>query len=205
VTKGRLEAFSDGVLAIAITLLVLDLHVPEPSAGASLAHRLGEQWPSYAAYVVSFLTIGIVWVNHSAMLGRLVNLDHSVLFLNLLLLMTVAALPFTTALMAAYLTADSGENLAAVIYGGSYLLMGSMFFLMQRYILRSRENLVHERLTPELRERVLRRNAVGLAPYALATLVGIVAPLVTLAICAAVAIFYALPGTTADRTTLRGG
>src|SRR5947208_9776517 len=94
-SKGRIEAFSDGVIAIAITLLVLDIRVPEPGAGASLAHRLAQQWPSYAAYVVSFLTIGIIWINHSAMLRRLASVDHSVLFLNLMLLLTIGVLPFT--------------------------------------------------------------------------------------------------------------
>jgi uncharacterized membrane protein len=186
------------VIAIAITLLVLDIHVPDPAGGGSLAHRLGEQWPSYAAYVVSFLTIGIIWINHNAMLARLVDVDHSVLFLNLLLLMAIAVLPFTTALMAAYLRADNGENLAAVIYGGSFLLMAVMFLVLQRHILRARVDLLHERMTPDVRATVLRRNTVGLLPYLVATLAGIVAPGATLAICGAVAIFYALPGTTSD-------
>ena len=66
----RLEAFSDGVFAIAITLLVLDIHVPDPTATASLAAALGDQWPSYVAYAVSFLTIGIIWINHHAMIRR---------------------------------------------------------------------------------------------------------------------------------------
>jgi uncharacterized membrane protein len=198
VSKARVEAFSDGVIAIAITLLVLDLHVPEPGADPSLAHRLAVQWPSYAAYVVSFLTIGIIWINHTAMLRRVQSVDHSILFLNLLLLMTVALLPFTTALMAAYLKASDGGNLAAVIYGGSFLLMALAFFAMQRHLLRARVHLLHEHLTPELRHAVLRRNATGLLPYAFATIGGVLSPYLTLAVCGAVAVFYALPTTTAD-------
>jgi uncharacterized membrane protein len=69
--KGRLEAFSDGVIAVAITVLALDLPIPEPKGGASLAHELVVRWPSFAAFAVSFLTIGIVWINHHAMLARL--------------------------------------------------------------------------------------------------------------------------------------
>jgi len=197
-TKARVEAFSDGVIAIAITLLVLDIHVPEPGSAASLAHELAKQWPSYAAYVVSFLTIGIIWINHTAMLRRLNTVDHSIMFLNLLLLMSIAVLPFTTALMAAYLKASGGENLAAAIYGGSLLVMGLAFFTMNRHLLQARVGLLRDHLTPELRRAVLRRNAAGLVPYALATLCAIVSPYLTLAICGAVAVFYALPATTGD-------
>ena len=197
-TKSRVEAFSDGVIAIAITLLVLDIHVPEPGGEASLGHRLAEQWPSYAAYVVSFLTIGIIWINHSAMLRRIKGVDHSILFLNLLLLMTVAALPFSTALMAAYLKTSSGEKLAAAIYGGSFLLMALAFFTLQQHLMRRRTSLLEEHLTPDLRRAVIRRNAAGLIPYAVATAAAVITPYLTLAICGAVAVFYALPGTTGD-------
>jgi len=196
--KPRVEAFSDGVIAIAITLLVLDLHVPEPGSGTSLAHELAKQWPSYAAYVVSFLTIGIIWINHTAMLRRLNRVDHSILFLNLMLLMTIAVLPFTTALMAAYLKATDGENLAAAIYSGSLLLMSLAFFVMHRHLLLARVHFLHEHLTPEVRSAVLRRNARGLLPYAFATAVAALSPYLTLAICGAVAVFYALPATTGD-------
>jgi uncharacterized membrane protein len=196
--KGRLEAFSDGVIAIAVTLLVLDIHVPEPAPGASLADRLGHQWPSYAAYVVSFLTIGIIWINHTAMLRRLASVDHAVMFLNLLLLMTISVLPFTTALLAAYLKAEDGARLAALIYGGSFLLMGVTFFAMQRQLMSVRTHLLEEHVTPEVRSAVLRRNARGVLPYLLATVGALLTPYLTLAICAAVAAFYALPATTRD-------
>ena len=197
-SKTRIEAFSDAVIAVAITLLALDLHVPDPAGPGSLAHRLGEQWPNYAAYVVSFLTIGIIWINHHAMLQRLVSVDHAILVLNLLLLLTIGVLPFSTALMAEYLDASHGQNLAAVIYGGSFLLMSLAFFAMQRHLLLSKQHLLKYHLTPEVRQAVLRRNAIGLLPYAVATVGGIVSPFLTLAICAGVALFYALPRTTFD-------
>jgi uncharacterized membrane protein len=197
-SKARIEAFSDAVIAVAITLLALDLHVPDPAAPGSLAHKLGEQWPNYAAYVVSFLTIGVIWINHHAMLQRLLSVDHAILVLNLLLLLTIGVLPFSTALMAEYLNASHGENLAAVIYGGSYLLMSLAFFAMQQHLLRAKSHLLQDHLTPEVRQAVLRRNAIGLLPYAVATVGGIVSPFLTLGICAAVAAFYALPRTTFD-------
>lgn len=199
--KARIEAFSDGVIAVAITLLALDLHVPDPAGTGSLAQHLGDQWPSYAAYVVSFLTIGIIWINHHAMLRRLVSVDHAIMVLNMVLLVAIGVLPFSTALMAQYLRAAYGQNLAAVVYGGSYLLMSVAFLAMQVHVLVSKQHLLQEHLTADLRRAVLRRNAVGVAPYALATLGGLLNPYITLSICAILALFFALPSTTSDTPT----
>ena len=196
--KARVEAFSDGVIAVAITLLALDLRVPDPARSGSLADHLGQQWPNYVAYVVSFLTIGIIWINHHAMLRRLISVDHTILLFNLLLLLTIGVLPFSTALMAEYLKAAHGQNLAAAVYGGSFLAMSLAFLAMQRHMLIAKQHLLHQRLTPEVRRSVLRRNAIGVAPYLLATLGAILTPYLTLAICAALAAFYALPSTTSD-------
>jgi len=197
-SKARTEAFSDGVIAVAITLLALDLKVPDPHGPGSLAHHLAQQWPNYAAYVVSFITIGIIWINHHAMLRRMRAVDHGFLILNLVLLMAIVVLPFTTALLAEYMKASHGQNLAAAIYAGSLLLMSIAFFSLQQYVLRRRTGLLDERLTPEIRRTVLRRNVAGLPPYAVATLAAIVSPYVTLAICGAIAAFYAAPHTTSD-------
>src|SRR4030088_2153204 len=150
-SKARIEAVSAAVMALAFTLLALDLHVPDPAAAGSLAHKLGEQWPNYAAYVVSFLTIGIIWINHHALLQRLVRVDHAILVLNLLLLLTIGVLPFSTALMARYLDAAHGANFAAVVYGGSFLLMSLAFFAMQGYVLLAKQHLLQDHLTPEVR------------------------------------------------------
>lgn len=193
-SKGRLEAFSDGVIAVAITLLALDLRVPDPGGAGSLADRLGHQWPSYVAYAVSFATIGIIWINHHVMLARLVRVDHAVLALNLVLLMTIVVLPFTTALMARYLTVSHGENLAAAIWAGSFLVMSVTFFGMQRHLLVFKRHLLQASLSPTERRSVLRRNAIGLGPYALAAAAAAISPYVTLGLCAAIAVFYALPG-----------
>jgi len=193
----RLEAFSDGVFAIAITLLVLEIHVPEPGSGESLRHELLAQWPSYAAFVVSFLTIGIIWINHHAMVRRLRQADHSILVWNLLLLMTVSALPFTTALMAAYLKESDGESLAAAVYSGSFLLMGVVFAGMNRHILFGRPSFLEEGLDEPTRRLTLKRAVAGLIPYAIATAIAPLSPYLTLAICAGVAAFYASPAASA--------
>jgi uncharacterized membrane protein len=197
----RLEAFSDGVLAIAITLLVLYIRVPPPRAGVSLAHQLAAQWPSYAAYLTSFLTIGIIWINHHAMISRLGTVDHAILTLNLLLLLTIAVLPFTTALMAEYVKQAHGQHLAAAIYSGSLLLMSVVFAATNRHILFAKAKLHRIELSESERRSILNRGVAGLAPYAIATALAAVSAYATLAICGAVAIFYALPRTTADRTS----
>src|SRR6202012_1460457 len=192
VSPNRLEAFSDGVFAIAITLLVLDLHIPAPGSG-ELGRELLAQWPSYAAYVISFMTIGIIWINHHAAFSRLRSVDHSILIWNLLLLLAVGILPFTTSLMATYLKEDSGESLAAAIYGASFLLMGLVFVLANRQILFRRPQLLRESIAPEEARNILKFAALGQIPYVLAVVLAFVSPYITLGICGACAIYYALP------------
>jgi uncharacterized membrane protein len=189
----RLESFSDGVIAVAITLLILDIKVPAQGTHETLLHALLADWPHYAAYVVSFLTIGIIWINHHAMIGRLGQADHSILILNLLLLMSIVALPFTTELMAAYLRSSSGESLAAGIYSGSLLAMSLIFAALNRHILLERAHMLRTELPIEERRRVLSRSITGLVPYLLATILAVISPYATLAICAAMVVFYALP------------
>ena len=194
-STNRLEAFSDGVIAIAITLLVLDIKVPDPDSTGSLAHALGELWPNYAAYVVSFLTIGIIWINHHALVRRLREADHSVLMLNLFLLLTIGLLPFTPALLAAYI-GERGDHLAAAVYGGSLLMMAFGFLMLQRRILFSGSHLLHEHITEEDRMTIWRRNRAGVLPYAAAVAVALISAYATLILCAAIAGFYARPATT---------
>jgi TMEM175 potassium channel family protein len=199
VSPNRLEAFSDGVFAIAITLLVLDIHVPAPESTASLADALGEQWPSYVAYVVSFLTIGIIWINHHAMIRRLRAVDHGIMVWNLLVLLAVGVLPFTTALMAAYLREGQGSELAAAIYGGSFLFMSLIFAATNRHVL-SKARLLREDVDAEQRRTIRARGVAGLVPYLVATALAPVSSYLTLGICAAVGAFYALPFASASES-----
>src|SRR5512140_3700214 len=112
--KGRAEAFSDGVLAVAITLLALDLHVDVTGHG-SVAHQLRERWPTFAAYVVSFFVIGVIWVNHHALFALIDRVDRVLLFENLLLLMFVTTLPFTTSTLADFVRAGGADARWAVL------------------------------------------------------------------------------------------
>jgi uncharacterized membrane protein len=200
-STNRLEAFSDGVIAVAITLLVLDIKVPDPATNAShLGHALLRQWPIYAAYVTSFVTIGIIWINHHAMISRLRQADRAILSLNLLLLLSIGVLPFATSLMAAYLKQSQGQHLAAAIYSASLLAMSILFALLNRHILLSKPHFISAALPLKRRKQILGRSVTGLAPYALATALAPVSPYITLAICGAVAAYYALPVASGGRS-----
>jgi uncharacterized membrane protein len=204
VTTGRLEAFSDGVIAVAITLLVLNIGVPSlaETKRYGLAGALLRDWPVYAAYVTSFITIGIIWINHHVMIRRLREPDHAILFLNLLLLMSIAVLPFAASLMAAYLKESEGQHLAAAIYSGAFLVMAVFFAALNRHILLVKPHRLRESLSLQRRRQILFRSVTGLIPYAIATALAAVSPYVTLAICAGLGVFYAFPiasgGTSAE-------
>jgi TMEM175 potassium channel family protein len=193
VSTNRLESFSDGVLAVAITLLVLNIAVPDPGTTGTLGHKLLVQWPLYAAYATSFLTIGIIWINHHAMIGRLREADHVILMLNLILLLTIGVIPFATALFARYLRQDHGQNLAAAVYAGVFLAMAVAFATLNRHILFRKANLLKSELPPAVRRRILTRSASGLIPYVVAMALAAVSAYLTLAVTAALAIYYALP------------
>jgi TMEM175 potassium channel family protein len=192
VTTNRLESFSDGVLAVAITLLVLNIQVPTPGQG-SLGHELARQWPEYAAYATSFLTIGIIWVNHHAMISRLRVTDHAILMLNLVLLLTIGLIPFATALLATYLREGHGQNLAAGIYGGAFLAMAIAFATLNWHILFPKAHLLAPELPEERRRRILMRSVSGVGPYVIATALAVFSPYPTLVISFALAAYYALP------------
>jgi uncharacterized membrane protein len=127
------------------------------------------------------------------MVRRLQAVDYGILTWNLLVLLSVGILPFTTALMAAYLKEGQGDHLAAAVYAGSFLLMSLAFAAMNRHILFRKTHLLAFDRDEERRRQILRRGITGLVPYAVATALAAVSPVATLAICAAIAIFYALP------------
>src|SRR5271169_6214336 len=126
--RSRLEAFSDGVFAVAITLLALNLTVAGPTGQGWLLDQLTAKWPAFAGYLISFLTIGIIWVNHHALVRQITQVDRILLFVNLLLLVFVVLIPFGTATAADYLPHNTGSaRLAMVLYGGIFLGMSAGF------------------------------------------------------------------------------
>ena len=189
---GRVEAFSDGVMAVAITLLVLDLRVPEPEPGRSLARGLLELWPNALAYVISFIAIGIMWLSHHTMFHRLARVDHSVLVLNLVLLLCIVVLPFTTSVLSSYLDVSGQGVLAAVLYAGSFLVTSSLFFALQYHLLKRRPHLLREAPDPVQTRSILRRGLVSIPVYVLAAAAALVSPYLTLGICMALGLFYLL-------------
>ena len=189
----RLEAFSDGVLAVAITLLVLNIHVPDPDTTDNLLHALLTQWPAYVAYVTSFITIGIIWINHHVMISRLRQADHAILTLNLMLLLSIGVLPFSTDLAASYLKHGSGQHLAVAVFSGSFLVMSIFFALLNRHILLRKGHFLDPPLSDVQRRAILTRSLAGLVPYVIATALAPVSAYLSVFICAAIAVYYALP------------
>ena len=192
-TTARLETFSDGVIAIAITLLVLELKVPHVAEGQSLANALANQWPSYAAYVVSFLTIGIMWVNHHHMFTMIERTDHTFLMLNVIWLMTIAIVPWPTALVADQLREADGRMIAALVYGGMMVAIAIMFNVVWHYAARD-NRLLDPKADRQAVERINRSYALGPASYLVAALLAFIEPLASLIAYAAMALFWSLPG-----------
>jgi uncharacterized membrane protein len=183
----RLEAFSDGVLAIVITLLVLGIEVPH-SAGA-LGPALLALWPSYLAYGVSFLLIGAIWVNHHAMFRHIARADGTLLVLNLLHLMVVAFMPFSTAVLAQAFLTGTDEPIAAAFYGAVLAVGGVFVNVMWRYAAHG-----HRLLEPGITEAKIssinRRFLTGPVIYVIATIVGLAVPWLALVLYVRLIAFY---------------
>jgi uncharacterized membrane protein len=198
VTSSRLEAFSDGVFAIAITLLVLEFGVD------TATHDLGSQllhiWPSYLAYVTSFLTIGVIWVNHHALFDFVGRVDRGLLFLNSLLLMVVAFTPFPTRLIAEFLREGDNEETAALAYGITFVIMAVVFQLLWRYMATGRR-LIRSEVSQDVLDDITRTFNPGIPIYAGATLVALASPVASIALYLAIALFYALPPSLYRRKT----
>jgi TMEM175 potassium channel family protein len=195
--SGRLEAFSDGVFAVAITLLALNLAVPGPGHGP-LAGQLAGHWPSFAAYVVSFLTIGIIWVNHHALFKDFAKIDRTVLFLNLLMLFFVVAIPFATATIAAYLSRGGADaSLAAAVYQGVFEGMALSFGVL--FWWSTRHDHLKIALTPAAAHSAIIRFGTGNAGYLAAIGIAFVNAPASLLVSGLVAAYYVF-GHTPART-----
>jgi uncharacterized membrane protein len=189
-STGRLEAFSDGVFAIAITLLVLDIAVPA-TAENHLLRSFIDEWPSYVAYVVSFSTIGAMWLGHNAVTEYLDHADATFVRLNLLLLLFVSFLPFPTRLFAEFIERDSPERVAVTIYGISLLLTATLLMTLWRYALRTK--LVRPDADDEEIQLLTQRLTPGLAGYLILIVAGLFVPIAAVIGYFAIAIFYIIP------------
>jgi uncharacterized membrane protein len=188
VGKTRLEAFSDGVLAVAITLLVLDLHVDAAGDG-SLGAQLRHEWPSFAAYLLSFSIIGVIWVNHHALFALAARVDRALLFYNLLLLMWVTTIPFTTSTLASFLrSGGSDTRWAVVLYGISMEGMAISFTLILAYLLR--HQLVVRPVSRAEGRAAVRRFGLGTLVYPAVMLIGLIWPIVMLVVYGGLTVYY---------------
>jgi TMEM175 potassium channel family protein len=184
-STGRFEAFSDGVFAIAATLLVLSFSVaPDAELGNQLLHL----WPSYLAYVTSFITIGIIWMNHHHTVSLLGRADRTLLFLNNLLLLTVAFLPFPTKLVGDELR-HGGKEAAALAYTATLVVMALLHQAWWRYA-RDNRRLVADEVPDSALQAVDRAYVVGVPMYATTFVVAFFSPLAAVIITFAIAAFY---------------
>jgi len=186
----RLEAFSDGVFAIAITLLVIEL--PKLDVHGNIAQQLLDSWPSFFAYAISFLLIGLVWANHHSMFIHVKRVDRQLLFLNTLLLASVAILPYPTALLADGLSESSNLPTVTFLYGIVLSVGGIFFNLVWQYITR-RSGIIDPKLPQSFIRRSRRTFTAGPIVYLAAALVSLAYPVVGLVSYAALIIFFWLP------------
>jgi len=189
VNTSRLEAFSDGVFAVAITLLVLQFTVPEVASGKLLANLLG-QWPQLVTYVASFLTVGVVWVNHHTIFRNLRAADRTIQFINLVLLLTVVLVPYPTALLGRYLNSGLDGSVAAAFYAVVITVMAISFQSLAAWAL-THPNLLRPEIQGARVGTVLPRFALGLVIYAVSIGLAFVSTWLVVALYAFNAIYYA--------------
>jgi uncharacterized membrane protein len=188
VNKGRFEAFSDGVIAVAITLLALNLLVPGPGHGPLLS-QLGDRWPAFVAYLISFLTVGIIWVNHHQLVQNIAVIERTLLFLNLVLLLCVVLIPFATATMAAYLTAGGRDaHVAMALYAVVFEAMSLSFAAIFAWTLQ--EGRTHKPIPAEARRGAWLRFSVGTFVYLAAIGLAFLNAPASLALIGLVALYY---------------
>jgi uncharacterized membrane protein len=192
----RFETFSDGVFAIAATLLVLEFSA---TPGSNLGKELLHLWPSYLAYVTSFVTIGIIWMNHHHTVSLLGRTDRTLQFLNILLLLTISFLPFPTKLVAQNLKGGGGEKAAALAYAATFVLMALLHLIWWQYARRDRRLIADE--TPDSALRAVDRAYLpGVPMYGVVFVVAFLSPLAAVLITFAIAAFYLPSAALFDRS-----
>jgi len=191
VSTRRLEAFADGVFAIAATLLILNVDAQVGEGSGAVGHRLLAIWPSYIAYAVSFVTIGIIWSNHHTVMGQLGRVNRVFLLQNVFLLMCVAFLPFPTRLVAEHLRDRHDLQPAALAYGATMTVMAVCYIALWLYAAGGRR-LLREDSDPRTVSGITRSYLPGAPLYLAATLVALASPLASVALFGAIALFYVI-------------
>lgn len=200
---GRVEAFSDGVFAIAITLLILEIKIPKASDGV-LAIQLFKQWPSYFAFLISFAFIGVMWINHHRLFTHIKRCDNTLMILNLLLLLGVTIVPFPTAVLATHLGSPD-QRTAALLYNGVYVFIAIIFNLLWRYAVSGDHHLLGRDVDKENVVRISKQYAFGPLLYILCAAIAWVSVSASLGANILLAIFFAMPPSHATRIVRRAG
>jgi uncharacterized membrane protein len=202
--RSRLEAFSDGVFAVAITLLALDLTVAGPAGNGSLADQLHEKWPAFLAYLISFFMIGIIWVNHHVLVRSIVKVNRMLLFLNLVLLMFVVLIPFTTATVADYFSRHNWDTqVAMMLYGGVFLGMSIGFGTIFEWTLHGER--VYQPLPPERQWPARVRFVGGGLVYVVAIVIALISDVASFVLIALTAVYYIFERTPSSPGAPDGG
>ena len=187
----RLEAFSDGVFAIAITLLVLEIHVPPTDQLATpdlLIKSLAALWPSYFGYLVSFVTVGIMWANHHNLMRHVAYVDHGLILANLFLLLGVGFVPFPTALLAATL-GGPGEQIGVLVYAGTFAAIAVAFNALWYRI----RLVLREDADPASVAAITRSYRLGPAGFSVAFVAALINPVLGMAVIVGLVLLYLLP------------
>ncbi|QVL30746.1 DUF1211 domain-containing protein [Telmatocola sphagniphila] len=189
--KGRVEALADGIFAIAMTLLILDVKVPAllPDQIDQLPNRLLQLWPKMASFVISFLICGVYWVGHHALLHYVRRSDRTFMWLNIAFFLVISAIPFSAALIGEY----PQQPTAIRVYCGNLILAGVVLFGQLRYAA-GRGQLYDQDIDARFITSAGRRILMGPAVYLVASLLASVSPITSLILCGAAPVLYLLPG-----------
>ena len=187
----RAEAFSDGVFAIAITLLILEIKVPSAGNG-QLASQLLRQWPSYVSFLCSFAFIGIMWLNHHRMFTHIKRCDEALLVLNLLLLLGVTVVPFPTSVLASHLGKPDQKE-ALLLYNATYFCIAVFFNLLWRTASSSKRHLLGADVDREAVDKLSWQYSMGLLMYLICGIVGWFSVWASLAMNVILAAFFLIP------------
>ena len=194
---GRVEAFSDGVFAVALTLLVVSLAVPEIGAGRAVDGRallraLAAQWPQFVAFAASFFSVLLLWISHHQTFAMIRRTSRHLMLANGLLLFLVTLIPFPTAVLARYIQTPGGSVVAA-LYAGVFLLITASFILLWRVVLSEPRMLIGS-LTDAQKRAFQRKNTLGLIPYVVAVAVAFWQPYLTVLICISLSVYWVASG-----------
>jgi uncharacterized membrane protein len=194
ISTQRLEAFSDGVFAIAITLLILEVKIPgkEALAHSSLKDYLIKIWPTYFAYVFSFIILGIYWANHHYIFKLYKRTDHVFNMLNVLFLMTIAFLPFPSAVLGEFILEEEHRRTATILYSIGIYLPALCWYIIWLYATRGKR-LIDQRLKDDFISRLSRQYLLSNGLYLFAILLAFFNPIASICMNVLLTLFYMLP------------